>query len=126
MSGCDRGANQMQKRKPGFSGSFHPDDPGRYFLGIECDGPTYGNAATARDRDKLRQGILEGLGWNIQHIWSTSPLTVRRGPRGKRLPGFHDNFTFSMLFTGGHQPCHHKTPFRESSRGFTRCFHDMS
>ncbi|HUS33771.1 MAG TPA: DUF4011 domain-containing protein [Verrucomicrobiae bacterium] len=50
---------------------LHPDDPGRYLLGIECDGPTYGNAATARDRDKLRQGILEGLGWNIQHIWST-------------------------------------------------------
>ena len=48
-----------------------PDEPSRYLLGIECDGPTYGTAATARDRDKLRQAILEGLGWNIQHIWST-------------------------------------------------------
>jgi very-short-patch-repair endonuclease len=48
-----------------------PDEPSRYVLGIECDGPTYGTAATARDRDKLRQSILEGLGWNVQHIWST-------------------------------------------------------
>jgi very-short-patch-repair endonuclease len=50
---------------------LHPEDPTRYLLGIECDGPTYGTAATARDRDKLRQAILEGLGWNIQHLWST-------------------------------------------------------
>jgi very-short-patch-repair endonuclease len=50
---------------------LHPDDPGRYLLGIECDGLTYGRAATARDRDKLRQGILEGLGWKVHHIWST-------------------------------------------------------
>lgn len=50
---------------------LHPNEPERYVLGIECDGPTYGCAATARDRDKLRQAILEGLGWNIHHIWST-------------------------------------------------------
>ncbi|HEX7861422.1 MAG TPA: DUF4011 domain-containing protein [Verrucomicrobiae bacterium] len=50
---------------------LHPEDPTRYLLGIECDGPTYGTAATARDRDKLRQAILEGLGWNILHLWST-------------------------------------------------------
>jgi very-short-patch-repair endonuclease len=50
---------------------LHPDQPERYLLGIECDGPTYGRAATARDRDKLRQAILQGLGWNIQRIWST-------------------------------------------------------
>jgi very-short-patch-repair endonuclease len=32
---------------------------------------TYGTAAAASDRDKLRQAILEGLGWNIVHLWST-------------------------------------------------------
>lgn len=48
-----------------------PDAPGRYLLGIECDGATYHRAATVRDRDKLRQLILEGLGWKLHRIWST-------------------------------------------------------
>lgn len=48
-----------------------PAAPGRYLLGVECDGATYHRAATARDRDKLRQLILEGLGWKLHRIWST-------------------------------------------------------
>lgn len=52
-------------------GVVDPIAPGRYLLGIECDGATYHRAATARDRDKLRQLILEGLGWNLHRIWST-------------------------------------------------------
>ena len=48
-----------------------PAAPGRYLLGVECDGATYHRAATARDRDKLRQHILEGLGWKLHRIWST-------------------------------------------------------
>lgn len=49
----------------------HPDSPGHYLLGIECDGATYHRAATARDRDRLRQAVLEDLGWRIYRIWST-------------------------------------------------------
>ena len=45
--------------------------PGRYLLGIECDGATYHSAQWARDRDRIRQQILEGLGWRIHRIWST-------------------------------------------------------
>lgn len=48
-----------------------PDAPGRYLLGIECDGATYHSARSARDRDRLRQAVLEGLGWTIHRIWST-------------------------------------------------------
>ena len=48
-----------------------PDLPGRYVLGIECDGATYHSARSARDRDRLRQQVLEGLGWRIHRIWST-------------------------------------------------------
>jgi len=48
-----------------------PNAPGRYLLGIECDGATYHSSATARDRDRLRQSVLEGLGWTIYRIWST-------------------------------------------------------
>lgn len=47
-----------------------PQKPGRYLLGIECDGAMYHSAATARDRDRLRQQVLEGLGWKIHRIWS--------------------------------------------------------
>jgi len=49
----------------------HPETPGRYLLGIECDGAAYHSAQTARDRDRLRQSVLEGLGWRIHRIWST-------------------------------------------------------
>jgi len=45
--------------------------PGRYLLGIECDGKTYHSARSARDRDRLRQEVLENLGWQIHRIWST-------------------------------------------------------
>lgn len=48
-----------------------PGQPGRYIMGIECDGATYHSAKSARDRDRLRQSILESLGWNIKRIWST-------------------------------------------------------
>jgi very-short-patch-repair endonuclease len=48
-----------------------PRDPGRFLLGIECDGRTYHQSKTARDRDRLRQEKLEDLGWRIHRIWST-------------------------------------------------------
>jgi very-short-patch-repair endonuclease len=49
----------------------HPTHPGVYCLGIECDGATYHSSKTARDRDRIRQSILEGLGWRIFRVWST-------------------------------------------------------
>ncbi|MEJ6483560.1 AAA domain-containing protein [Nostoc punctiforme UO1] len=39
-------------------------------LGIVCDGETYSDYPTARDRDRLRQEVLEKLGWRIYRIWS--------------------------------------------------------
>ena len=49
----------------------NPQNPGEYLMGIECDGATYHSAKSARDRDRLRQQVLEGLGWQIERIWST-------------------------------------------------------
>lgn len=49
----------------------HPTISGRYALGIECDGAAYHSARTARERDRLRQSILEDMGWKIYRIWST-------------------------------------------------------
>lgn len=53
--------------------------PERYLLGIECDGPSYQSAATARDRDRLRQEVLESLGWTLCRIWSTDWVRDRDG-----------------------------------------------
>jgi len=49
----------------------HPDAKGTYLTGIECDGATYHRSATARDRDKLREQVLRGLGWEVLRVWST-------------------------------------------------------
>lgn len=60
-----------------------PGNPGRYLMGIECDGATYHSAKSARDRDRLRQTILERLGWNIRRIWSTDWF---KNPHGELAP----------------------------------------
>jgi hypothetical protein len=52
-------------------GVRHPEQPGRYILAVECDGATYHSALWARERDRLRQDVLEGLGWRFHRIWST-------------------------------------------------------
>jgi very-short-patch-repair endonuclease len=52
-------------------GVVHPDKPGSYILGVECDGATYHSAKSARDRDRLRQAVLEDLNWKIHRVWST-------------------------------------------------------
>lgn len=52
-------------------GVRHPDRPGIYLLAVECDGATYHSALWARERDRLRQDVLEHLGWQFHRIWST-------------------------------------------------------
>lgn len=48
-----------------------PERSGRYVLGVECDGASYHSSRSARDRDRLRQAVLEDHGWMIHRIWST-------------------------------------------------------
>lgn len=48
-----------------------PAAPGRYLLGIECDGAMYHSAKVARDRDRIRQSVLERLGWRLLRVWSS-------------------------------------------------------
>lgn len=52
-------------------GIVHPDAPGRFLAGVECDGATYHGSATARDRDRIRHAVLSSLGWNLLRLWST-------------------------------------------------------
>ncbi len=60
-------------------GVIHPDRPGDYLVGVECDGASYHSAATARDRDKVRSAILHGLGWKLVRVWSTEWWVDRLG-----------------------------------------------
>lgn len=53
-------------------GVRHPDYPGMFAIGIECDGYQYHSAPAARDRDRLRDQILTGLGWRLHRIWGTA------------------------------------------------------
>jgi very-short-patch-repair endonuclease len=48
----------------------NPDAPDQFLLGVECDGAMYHSTLSARDRDRLRQEVLENLGWEIERIWS--------------------------------------------------------
>ena len=59
-------------------GIRHPDKPGAYILAVECDGATYHSALWARERDRLRQDVLEHLGWRFHRIWSTDWFYNRR------------------------------------------------
>ncbi len=52
-------------------GVRHPDRPGQFIVAVECDGAAYHSALWARERDRLRQDVLEGLGWRFHRIWST-------------------------------------------------------
>jgi very-short-patch-repair endonuclease len=54
-------------------GVLHPGhDDAVYALGVECDGAMYHACATARDRDRLRSAVLEGLGWQLHRVWGTA------------------------------------------------------
>jgi very-short-patch-repair endonuclease len=65
------------KKQVGVAGYFldlaikDPLVPDRYVLGIECDGATYHSSRSARDRDRLREQVLNERGWEIHRIWST-------------------------------------------------------
>lgn len=45
-------------------------NPNDFVLAIECDGATYHSSKSARDRDRLKQDVLETLGWQVYKIWS--------------------------------------------------------
>ena len=58
---------------------------GRYVLGIETDGPQYGAARTARDRERLRGAVLDRLGWSVHRVWALAWVRDRQGERQRLL-----------------------------------------
>ncbi len=67
-----------------------PGNSGRYLIGIECDGATYHSAKSSRDRDRLRQTILERLGWRICRIWSTDWFKNPHGELSSIIRELHE------------------------------------
>src|SRR5260370_1342680 len=61
----------------------HPSQPSVYVAGIECDGAAFHSAKSARDRDRLRESVLQGLGWNILRVWSTDWFSNPEGQTAK-------------------------------------------
>ncbi|MGC2525892.1 MAG: DUF4011 domain-containing protein [Stellaceae bacterium] len=70
----------------------HPDAPGVYLAAIECDGASYHSALSVRDRDRIRQEILESLGWRgrIWRIWSTDWFRTPRQETEKLISFLED------------------------------------
>ncbi|MFZ4267545.1 DUF4011 domain-containing protein [Streptomyces arboris] len=64
-------------------GVRHPERPGLYALGVECDGAMYHSSKAARDRDRLREGVLRGLGWELHRIWGTDWYRDRSGAEAR-------------------------------------------
>ena len=67
----------------------HPEQPGRYILAIECDGASYHSSPTARERDRLRQQLLEDLGWRFHRIWSSDWFDDRPAEMQRILDAYH-------------------------------------
>lgn len=55
----------------------NPSNNQEYVLGIECDGASYHSSYSARVNDRIRQEILERLGWKIYRIWSQHWISSR-------------------------------------------------
>lgn len=54
-----------------------PRHPGRYLMGIRCDGRGWAALPTVRDRERLVEEVLHGLGWRVARVWSTAWLKQR-------------------------------------------------
>jgi very-short-patch-repair endonuclease len=73
----------------------HPKQPGRFVLAIECDGASYHSSRSARDRDRLRQDMLELLGWRFHRIWSSEWFYHRERAVEKALRAYEDAVAYA-------------------------------
>jgi very-short-patch-repair endonuclease len=65
---------QLQVGVSGYKidiGVKHPKFPEKFLAGVECDGASYHSSKSARDRDRIREEVLNQLGWDLVRIWST-------------------------------------------------------
>jgi very-short-patch-repair endonuclease len=97
-------------RQVGTAGFFidmaivDPANPGKYILGIECDGATYHSARSARDRDRLRQDVLENLGWKLHRIWSTDWYLIQSKEVQRMLSAYDEALHATRIITEKPKP----------------------
>lgn len=111
--------NNGYEAKPqvGMSGFFidlgvvHPKNSASFLCGIECDGATYHSSKSARERDRLRQSVLESRGWRIYRIWSTDWFYRRRNEEERLLDALHN------MTLGGYAPASSMTTLDEPAAG---------
>ncbi|MGB7966196.1 MAG: AAA domain-containing protein [Methylocella sp.] len=96
-------------------GVRHPDHREMFLAGVECDGARYHSSRSARDRDRLREEVLQGLGWDLVRVWSTdwfdNPATeterlIKKLERCRSQParGFNDHRWAATIFPNPQQP----------------------
>lgn len=73
----------------------HPEQPGRHVLAIEADGASYHSGHTARERDRLRQTLLERRGWRFHRIWSTDWFNDADNEVQKTMAAYNQALTAS-------------------------------
>ncbi|MEV6679418.1 DUF3320 domain-containing protein [Streptomyces erythrochromogenes] len=105
-------------------GLRHPAAQGSFALGIECDGAMYHSSRAARDRDRLRQQVLEDLGWTLHRIWGTDwyrnrPEAERRLKEAVETAVTTDPFARpeAVRLPDGGAPATHVTPAETRSQG---------
>ena len=78
-----------------------PDRTNQYLLAIECDGARYHSSSWARERDRLRQEVLEGKGWRFHRIWSTDWFYNRADEVQKLLRAIEEARVLKAAKRGG-------------------------
>ena len=73
----------------------HPRHANVFVLGVECDGASYHSSRSARDRDRLRQEVLESAGWRIYRVWSTDWFSNREHELRKLVEAIRDAIRLS-------------------------------
>lgn len=89
-------------------GVLDPAQPGKFILGIEADGATYHSAYTARDRDRLRQQVLENLGWRIHRIWSPDWIAQRQTEIKRLKLALEESKNSNNFFLSSSEPIEEK------------------
>ncbi|MGY3581970.1 very-short-patch-repair endonuclease [Bradyrhizobium sp. USDA 4341] len=88
-------------------GIVHPDFPGRYLAGVECDGASYHRSATARDRDRLREMVLKDLGWRMRRVWSTDWWMDPQAAAAKLLKQLEEDLAADRASRQAEEPTAH-------------------
>ena len=97
-------------------GVRHPAYPGMFAIGIECDGYQYHSAPAARDRDRLRDQVLTGLGWTLHRIWGTAWYR-NRGQEETRLQQAIECRHRRTRTGPQHEDAAHRAPGHRDRRG---------